>query len=174
MEVGTDWFAVAGRDALLADLAAGLGDHSWTVDLVLVDDASMTELNQGFRGGEGVTDVLSFSYLENSGPGTCDLAGGQGGALENLWLEPTAIQESDGCGLVVGELVLAPGFIGRRCGEKGWPLDHEMPMLVVHGLLHILGWDHETDSETKAMQAVEQDILAAAGLPHPLVEGLNF
>jgi probable rRNA maturation factor len=165
-----DWFAESGPEALLAGLATGLGRDDWTVDLALVDDAAMTALNQDFRGAEGVTDVLSFSYLEADGPGLPDLAAGTGRACSDLWLEPVARQEPVGPDPVVGEIVLAPGFIARRCAEKEWPLDQEMPMLVVHGLLHVLGWDHRNESETEAMQVVEQEILAAAGLPHPMRE----
>ena len=169
-EAAADWFAGSGSEALLAGLAAGLGRSDWTVDLALVDDPAMTALNRDFRGTEGVTDVLSFSYLEAAGPGLPDLAGGSGGASSDLWLEPIARQDRDGPDPVVGEIVLAPGFIARRCADKEWPLDHEMPMLVVHGLLHVLGWDHRNESETEAMQVVEQEILAAAGLPHPMRE----
>ena len=164
------WFDGSDRPAMLAGLAAGLGRPDWTVDLVLVDDEAMTDLNQGFRGAEGVTDVLSFSYLEGEGAGACDLAAGDGCALGDLWLESLAAETEFGAGPVVGEVVLAPDFITRRCLENGWPMKHEMPMLVVHGLLHILGWDHTDETETEAMQTVEQDILAAAGLPHPMRE----
>lgn len=165
-----NWFDHSDRPSMLAVLAAGLGRADWTVDLVLVDDEAMSGLNQGFRGAEGVTDVLSFSYLEGAGAGICDLADGDGCAHGDLWLESMAAETESGAGPVVGEVVLAPGFITRQCRENGWPLQQEMPMLVVHGLLHILGWDHTNETETEAMQMVEQEILATAGLPHPMRE----
>lgn len=164
------WFDHDGRMELLSALAADVGRPDWTVDLVLVDDEAMTDLNRGYRQAEGVTDVLSFSYLEGVGSGACDLAAGQGSAQGDLWLESPVTEAETEVGPVAGEIVLAPGFIVRRCVENAWPLEHEMPMLVIHGLLHILGWDHADDTETMAMQAVEQKILAGAGLPHPLLE----
>ena len=65
---------------------------------------------------------------------------------------------------VAGEIVLAPGFITRRCRGNAWPEELEMPMLVVHGLMHILGWDHHTDAEAEAMEEREAEHLATIGL----------
>lgn len=163
-------FPLESRKELLSAMVSGVGRQDWTVDLVLVDDEAMTDLNRGYRHAEGVTDVLSFSYLEGVGTGVCDLAAGDGCAQGDLWLESTVADAETEVGPVAGEVILAPGFITRRCLENGWSLEHEVPMLVVHGLLHILGWDHADDTETMAMQAVEQEILSGAGLPHPMLE----
>ena len=70
--------------------------------------------------------------------------------------------------MVVGEIVLAPVFISRRCRENDWPVDLEFPMLVVHGLLHVLGWDHLEDLERQAMQDIEEKVLGTVNLTHPL------
>lgn len=158
----------AGRRAWSActAMAAGLGAAGWTIDVVLLDDADMAELNRDFRGGDGVTDVLSFSYLETGGPGDADLARGQGEAAVDLWVEALSPEAADAA--TVGEIVLAPAFVDGRCREMGWDVDHEWPLLVVHGCLHVLGWVHDTPQEREAMQAVEARLLAAQGLPHPL------
>ncbi len=160
----------AGRRAwpACASLAADLGGADWTVDVVLVDDRDMTELNRDFRGGDGVTDVLSFSYLESDGPGDPDLRAGEKEAAADLWVE--ALSPADADAATVGEIVLAPSFVDGRCRERGWSVDHEWPLLVVHGCLHILGWVHESADEREAMQAVEARLLASGGLPHPLRE----
>lgn len=158
----------AGRRAWPAceAMAAGLGLPGWTVDVVLLDDADMEELNRDFRGGDGVTDVLSFSYLETEGPGEPDLLPPEGEAATALWVEALSPEEADAA--EVGEVVLAPAFVDRRCREQGWDVAHEWPLLVLHGCLHILGWVHDSPAERAAMQAVEARLLADRGLPHPL------
>ena len=154
----TDW-------PQLVALAGAVGPGSWAVDLVLVDDAVMTGLNASWRGDAGPTDVLSFSYVEHTGSGTPDLGAGEGDASRDLWL-PTEAGADDAP--VVGELVLAPAFVVDRCREQGWDSAHEWPLLVVHGCLHLLGWEHDSDVDRRAMQDREAEILARHDLPHPL------
>ncbi len=161
-EAGRKAWAACGR------MAADLGRPDWRVDVVLLDDDAMEELNRDFRGGDGVTDVLSFSYLEAEGPGDADLATGEGEAARDLWVEALSPEEADRA--VAGEIILAPAFVERRCREMGWSIDHEWPLLIVHGCLHILGWVHDSAEEREAMQAVEARLLAGQGLPHPLRE----
>jgi len=165
-----DWIEGVGPNGLLTGLASSLGRPQWEVDAVLVDDLTMAGLNEGFRKVPGVTDVLSFSYLQVTGTGPPALAGGQGRAFTNLWLDTITSAPENGTAPSVGEVILAPGFVADRCNRQKWSLEHEIPLLLVHGLLHILGWDHANPEETEAMQAVEEKILAAAGLPHPLLE----
>ncbi|PIE76706.1 rRNA maturation RNase YbeY [bacterium DOLJORAL78_65_58] len=121
--------------------------------------------------GVGLTDVLSFSGLEEVGAGPPDLAAGQAGAGTDLWLDPLHADDPVGMGEIsgVGEIILAPDFIARRCAAQGWPLEKEIPMLVVHGCLHLLGWDHEEEERGRAMRRLESERLAACGLEHPLV-----
>jgi probable rRNA maturation factor len=165
-----DWFTKGSRPRLPAGPVEPLGRPDWAVDVVLVDDESMAALNEDFRNVAGVTDVLSFSYLQDTGPGRPDLVRGQGYACTDLWLDTLSVTRENGAAHTVGEVVLAPGFVADRCRKKKWSLEHEIPLLVVHGILHILGWDHENEGETEAMQVVEEEILAAGGLPHPLRE----
>lgn len=161
--------ALAAPWAVLAGLAAAVGPADWQVELVLVDDDAMAGLNLAYRGSEGPTDVLSFSYLLAEGPHAPDLPAGRHGARRDLWLEPGPVGTDRPP--LVGEVVLAPGFIARRCAERGWPLDQEMALLVVHGCLHILGWDHETEADHRALRELEASVLRGFGLPHPLAEG---
>ena len=153
----------------LAGVAGAVGPEDWLVELVLVDDEAMAGLNLAYRDADGPTDVLSFSYLDGEGPSAPAVAAGARGARRSLWLEPGAGQ--DGRPPLVGEVVLAPGFITRRCAERGWAPDHEMALLVVHGCLHILGWEHETEADRRAMRDLEASVLRGFGLPHPLAEG---
>lgn len=163
-----EWFSV--NATLLSELAARIGPPDWAVDLVLVEDGQMTDLNEGFRQVSGVTDVLSFSYLVPAGKNDVQLAQGLSYAPYDLKLdetEPTGGSAED-ISPVVGEIVLAPGFVTRRCLANDWPAELEFPMLVVHGLLHVLGWDHLEAEEKLAMQDIEEKVLATANLTHPL------
>lgn len=155
---------------LLTLLAAQVGPADWAVDLVLVDDARMAGLNEGFRGADGVTDVLSFSYLAAADEGRADLAAGVGHAAHDLQLDAGEAEAAalSGAPPVVGEVILAPDFVGARCEANGWPIGLEFPLLVVHGLLHILGWDHQEEEERQAMQDIEEAVLAGHELAHPL------
>ena len=152
--------------ARLQRLVAGIGDAEWPVDVVLVDDADMSDLNRRFRDKDAVTDVLSFSYLEFEGQRAADLASGDGFAARDIWLAADSVAAETGNAL--GELVLAPAFIAERCGANDWPLAVEISMLVVHGCLHLVGWDHEEEAEKQAMQDHEVRILTGEGLAHPL------
>jgi probable rRNA maturation factor len=170
VSLGPSWEPESFRTGLLSRLTAGLGRPDWGCDVVLVNDEVMAGLNQEFRNVSGVTDVLSFSYLQNTGEGEAVLQGGQGHAQADLWLDSLATDQDKGQTQVVGEVVLAPRFIVDRCAERGWPENREIPLLVVHGVLHILGWDHRNEGETKDMREIEAGILAGEGLPHPLLE----
>ena len=159
-----DWFA--GQAELLSGLAAAVGPEDLAVELTLVDDDTMTELNGRWRGVAGCTDVLSFSDLEESDDPL--LHEGVRYAARPLALpgpRPAGSPELEG---PVGELVIAPHFVTERCLANGWSPQAEFPLLVVHGLLHILGWEHDTDSRRRAMQDAETAILAGFGLSHPL------
>jgi len=145
---------------LLAEVVAGLGEPDWPANLVLAADGEVAELNHTYRGREGVTDVLSFSYLQNAGEGKPDLGAGQRGACHDLWV--------DQAGDVVGEIVLAPGFVTERCVREGWQVEAEFALLVIHGCLHLLGWDHEDPAMGKDMRNRESGLLAGMGLRHPL------
>lgn len=167
---GSDWFAPGPGPDRSAKLLGHLGVRDWLVDVVLVDDETMIGLNRDFRKVPQVTDVLSFSYLLDSGPGRPHLVRGQGHAFTDLWLDVSVSAREDGEAQAVGEIVLATGFIADRCREKGWPLAEEIPLLLVHGVLHLLGWEHEDEAQTEAMRKVEEEILAASGLSHPLIK----
>ncbi|MEZ4387641.1 MAG: rRNA maturation RNase YbeY [Candidatus Krumholzibacteriia bacterium] len=153
-----------GSDAL-ALLVAPLGRPEWWLNLVLVDDDQMGDLNRRWYGGQGPTDVLSFSYLEAAGEGAAALPAGEAGAACDLWLDAADATED----FVAGEVIVAPGFVADRCAREGWNLEDEWALLLVHGALHVLGWTHETDALRRDMQAREAGLLQAAGITHPLL-----
>jgi probable rRNA maturation factor len=157
--------------AVLAELASSVGPLDRRIDLVLVDDDAMAELNRSYRGADGPTDVLSFSYLlEAAADGEESVVrAGDRGARHDLWADP--LEAGEEAATLAGEVVLAPAFITGRCAERGWAPDLEMALLVVHGCLHILGWEHDDDADRRAMMDLETAVLRGCGLPHPLAEG---
>lgn len=104
----------------------------------IVDEAEGGDLNQRYRGGCGATNVLSFGY---------DVAApGQG---------------------LLGDLVLCAPVVAREAGEQGKDAAAHWSHLVVHGVLHLLGYDHIADDEAETMQAQECAVLATLGIADP-------
>lgn len=67
----------------------------------------------------------------------------------------------------IGDIALAYGVCAREAAEQGKPLGHHLQHLVAHGVLHLLGYDHENDEEAEAMEAFEREILAGLDVPDP-------
>jgi probable rRNA maturation factor len=67
----------------------------------------------------------------------------------------------------LGDLALAYETCAREAEAQGKPLAHHLSHLVAHGALHLLGWDHRTDDEAEAMEALERTVLAVLGIPDP-------
>lgn len=104
------------------------------VSVLLSDDEGISSLNAEYRGVEGPTDVLSFSQHE----GEDEFAG-----EENL----------------LGDLVISVETAKRQAKEQGRALDAEIDMLVAHGLLHLLGYDHAEPAEAETMFARQNELL---------------
>ncbi len=160
------WEADAEFASLAQRICAPVGLPEWQVDLVLVDDDEMSDLNRRYRDREGLTDVLSFSYLEPAGAGDYALAAGVHHAACDLWRDPL----DAAAGSAVGEIVLAVDFVGRRCRERGLRFRDELALLIAHGALHLLGWEHADEAAAAAMRVPEQELLSAVGVDHPLLE----
>lgn len=115
--------------------------QSGELALVLTDDQSIQELNRDFLGEDSPTDVLSFSALEEASPFvTAPEAGGYLGDV--LISYPRAVQQAR---------------------EQGHALELELDLLVVHGILHLLGYDHATAEEKALMWSRQESILSALG-----------
>lgn len=72
--------------------------------------------------------------------------------------------------VVMGDLVICPSVVSREASEQNKPLASHYAHLVVHGMLHLQGWDHETDDDAQVMEDKETEILAALGYPNPYLE----
>ena len=73
----------------------------------------------------------------------------------------------------LGDVILAYGVCVREAEGQGKTLDHHLAHLTVHGVLHLLGWDHLTDAEADVMEGLERDILAGLGVPDPYAVGAS-
>ena len=116
-----------------------------TVDITTIDDDAMGALNRQHLGGEGATDVLSFP-LEQLEPGQVP-GRTEGDAPVHL-----------------GDVVLAPRYIAEQAERLGVAVEDEHALLVVHGLLHLMGWDHQEEAEAEAMETREAELLSRMGI----------
>lgn len=112
------------------------------VSLVLADDEYIRNLNKQYRGKDCATDVLSFALNEGDEPDIVD------GPAEVL----------------LGDIVISLETATRQAAEFGHTLERELAFLTVHGMLHLLGYDHETPEEQQEMRAEEEHVLTLLGI----------
>ena len=150
-----DWDARA-AEAAAAALAltpfAALADAAPLVEIAirLTDDPEVQTLNRDFRGKDKPTNVLSFPQVQD------DL-------LEGL-------ANSDDGEILLGDIVLARETCAREAGEKGISLADHATHLIVHGTLHLVGYDHMDDASAAAMEALEVKALASLGIANPYAD----
>jgi probable rRNA maturation factor len=147
------WEALATRAALAAIERTPHGELATTPALIeisvrLADDDEVRRLNAQYRGKDKATNVLSFPMIQAD-------------------LLDTVTQNSDDGEVLLGDIVLAHGVCEGEAAERGIALADHATHLVVHGVLHLLGYDHGNDTEAEAMEAIERDALAALGLADP-------
>jgi probable rRNA maturation factor len=131
--------AVAQAAAQVAAQAAATASTTGTeLAIVLTDDSAIRQLNRLWRGIDAATNVLSFPSKRAAD-------------------EPPHL----------GDIVLAYETIAREAGAEGKPFAHHLAHLVVHGFLHLIGYDHATDSDAEAMEQTERNILRRLNIPDP-------
>ncbi len=139
-ELETTLSRILGWTAELEQIPAGA-----EVSLLLVDDETIQAWNREYRNIDRVTDVLSFA-IQESGEDEPELLGGQ---------EDT---------LLLGDIVISAAAAGRQALEYGHSLERELSYLAVHGMLHLLGYDHLEPEEQTVMRRKEEEILSHFGL----------
>ncbi len=115
--------------------------QSAELSLVFTDDAAIRTLNAEWRGKDKPTNVLSFPAFP--------------------------VAPGDPLPPMLGDIVLAYETVAREAGEENKPLENHITHLIIHGLLHLLGYDHETDEEAEEMEALERQALARLAIPDP-------
>jgi probable rRNA maturation factor len=133
--------ALAGRavDGVLA--AIGPGNAASELNIVFSDDAHVRALNAGWRGKDAPTNVLSFPAFPH----------GRRGSIPPM----------------LGDIVLAAETVAREALAEDKPLAHHITHLIVHGILHLIGYDHASDDGAEEMEELERRILAGLDIPDP-------
>ncbi|HUG31428.1 MAG TPA: rRNA maturation RNase YbeY [Acidimicrobiia bacterium] len=114
------------------------------VTILLVSESEMASYNQKFLDRDGPTDVLAFPIEE---------------------LRPGRVPEHDRRGppLMLGDVIVAPSYVRRQAVELGVTFDDEIALMVTHGILHLLGYDHVEDDDAERMEAKERELLVEVG-----------
>jgi probable rRNA maturation factor len=121
------------------------------VSLIFVDEHSIADLNRRFLDGPGATDVLAFPIDDDLVPGgRRPDTGGRG---------PGSPAELEDPPIVLGDVVICPTVAARQATEHGATADDELALLVVHGILHLLNYDHAEEREAQDMQRRERELL---------------
>ncbi|ACG79861.1 conserved hypothetical protein [Phenylobacterium zucineum HLK1] len=138
-------------------------DPAWTAALpdaeALVRAAAKAALASEGAGGEGVTLLLADDAAVRELNARFR---GKDSATNVLSFPAPPNPERH-----LGDVALACGVCAREAAEQGKPLAHHLQHLVVHGVLHLLGYDHMREDEAEAMEGLERDILAGLGVPDP-------
>src|SRR3954471_9021534 len=121
---------------------AETGDAELAV--MLTDDAGIRTLNRNWRSIDKPTNVLSFPALQ-----------------------PTGLPSPDDAPRMLGDIAIAYETTRSEADDEQKPFDHHLSHLAVHGFLHLVGYDHESEAEAEAMEKLERDILDALGIPDP-------
>jgi probable rRNA maturation factor len=152
--VADSWQSEPDADAVIqraVAIAAEMADAD-TADaelaVMLTDDAGIRTLNSNWRGIDKPTNVLSFPALP----------------------PPTPLAGTDDIPRMLGDIAIAYETARREADDEQKPFDHHLSHLTVHGFLHLVGYDHETDDEAEAMEALEIEILAQLGIPDPYAD----
>jgi probable rRNA maturation factor len=120
--------------------------------LLFVDEATIGSLNERFLDRHGPTDVLSFPIEDEADrSGRSPDEGGTG---------PGSIEADTGRLLLLGDVVICPSVAAHNAVDHGVTFDDEIALLVVHGILHLLGMDHQVDEEAERMELRERQLLA--------------
>lgn len=137
--------------AALDDADCDLGDDPLEISVVLADDVTVQGLNRDWRGKDKPTNVLSFAALDDDDA-----------------------PRPPGAPLLLGDIILAFETCRAEADEQGKPLADHLSHLVVHGVLHLLGYDHEEDeAEAEEMERLEAAILARFDIADPYLSSAD-
>ncbi len=147
VDQGGDWASLGDVDALLGPLLAAIGRHESLrahlpaeACLALADDAAVRKLNAAFRAKDKPTNVLSF---------------------------PSGLPIEPGQPRSLGDIILGFETVAAEAAATGIAAGDHIRHLTLHGLLHLMGFDHETENEAEVMEALEVQILGQLGIANP-------
>ncbi len=105
------------------------------INLIVISEEEMARMNKQFRGKEGPTDILTFSYRNKSG-----------------------LRVAESPDFIVGEIYLCLEKIKTYAQERGVTYKEQLEYIIIHGLVHLMGYDHENDTDWKKMEKIEKKI----------------
>jgi probable rRNA maturation factor len=120
------------------------------LSIVLADADRQQQLNRRYRGRDISTNVLAFPAWD------------------------PAEQAPSTAPILLGDVVLALEVVAAEASEQGKPIADHLGHMVVHGVLHLLGYDHDTQSQAQVMEALERSILHELGVPDPYRDPISF
>ncbi|MEQ8898814.1 MAG: rRNA maturation RNase YbeY [Roseovarius sp.] len=146
-----DFADLADRAVAATLLHLGMDPEAWEISILACDDARIATLNEDFRDKPTPTNVLSWPSEERAAE------------------DPGAVPDIPRPGLdpELGDIAIAYDTCAREAQAAGKPLADHVTHLVVHALLHLLGYDHVRDQDATLMEATEVAILGKLGLPDP-------
>ncbi|WP_112320324.1 rRNA maturation RNase YbeY [Oceanibium sediminis] len=148
---------IAEQAAELALEAAGIETRAVEIGLLACDDATIATLNSRFRGKSSATNVLSWPAL--------DLFPQHPGAAPDRLIPASPFGATS-----LGDVAIAYETVTKEARERGIPVDLHSLHLILHGCLHLLGYDHETESDAALMEGIEIRALASVGVASPYAE----
>jgi len=122
------------------------------VAVMLTDDSGIRTLNSNWRGLDKPTNVLSFPSPRPQG------------------LSQDGPRKPGDAPRMLGDIAIAYETMRREADDEQKPFDHHLSHIAVHGFLHLIGYDHESDNDAEEMEALEQEILAELGIPAPYAD----
>jgi probable rRNA maturation factor len=131
------------RRALVRAMASSRFASNIELGVTLADDVEQQRLNREHRGQDAPTNVLAFPAWEPGRP------------------------VPSGAPVLLGDVVLAFETVAREAAEQAKPFADHFRHMIVHGVLHLLGYDHQTRAEAAIMELLETSILAELGVPNP-------
>lgn len=156
---GGDWSGLGVPDGLVKAAAeaalaeAGLLAGNWEISLLLTHDDAMAALNDRFRGRNAPTNVLSWPAFPLAPP-----APGQ---------RPPAPPQPGAGPVALGDIALSAETVAREAQAENLAIADHAAHLVVHGVLHLLGYDHATEADAEVMERTEREALARIGVADP-------
>ena len=159
-EVDLPWSPDPEWEARVARVVEATSATEAVLQCVITDDATLREHNREYRGIDRPTDVLSFSYLEgHEGRGESLLP--VGADLRDYLDAPAFEGETP----LVGQILISAETVAERGPVHTSSMDQEMAFMLVHGMLHVLGFDHADDAEAAQMRGHELRLMAELEWP---------